>query len=87
MYAACPNCHVSLEPEPGFYFGAMFVSYAFTVAILVAVSTFVYVVFRPDSDWVYVGSGIGAIMLLAPLNYRYSRIFFLYGFGGLRPPR
>ena len=26
----CSNCNVNLEPEPGFYFGAMFISYGIT---------------------------------------------------------
>lgn len=31
MNPCCPKCGVDLEPEPGFYFGAMFISYAITV--------------------------------------------------------
>jgi uncharacterized protein (DUF983 family) len=27
MHQRCPNCDASYFPEPGFYFGAMFVSY------------------------------------------------------------
>ena len=30
MTKYCPNCKVDLEPEPGFYFGAMFISYGLT---------------------------------------------------------
>ncbi|WP_424964423.1 DUF983 domain-containing protein [Ekhidna sp.] len=39
MHKKCPNCSQSLEPEPGFYTGAMYVSYAFQVAIIIAVIT------------------------------------------------
>jgi len=28
MHKNCPNCKLEFEPEPGFYFGAMFLSYA-----------------------------------------------------------
>jgi uncharacterized protein (DUF983 family) len=83
MNKQCPHCGVQLEPEPGFYIGAMYVSYAFTVAILVAVTTVVYLFFRPASDWVYIGSIIVTTVLLVPLNFRYSRVIFLYWFGGL----
>lgn len=31
MHKHCPKCGVDLEPEPGFYFGAMFISYGITV--------------------------------------------------------
>jgi uncharacterized protein (DUF983 family) len=30
MNKHCPKCRVDLEPEPGFYFGAMFISYGIT---------------------------------------------------------
>lgn len=30
MHKSCPVCHQDFEPEPGFYYGAMFVSYIFT---------------------------------------------------------
>ena len=29
MLERCPNCNQNYEPEPGFYFGAMFISYIF----------------------------------------------------------
>lgn len=30
MYNSCPSCGQDYEPEPGFYYGAMFISYIFT---------------------------------------------------------
>ena len=36
MPKACPNCWADFEREPGFYFGAAYVSYALTVALWVA---------------------------------------------------
>jgi uncharacterized protein (DUF983 family) len=83
MNKQCANCHVQFEPEPGFFIGAMYVSYAFTVAILVAVTLVVYLFFRPASDWVYIGAIIATTVALVPLNFRYSRVVFLYWFGGL----
>ena len=83
MNGTCPNCGVRLEPEPGFYQGAMYVGYAFTVAMLVIVGIILYVLGDP-SEWVYIGVIIGIMVLLAPLNYRYSRIVYLYFFGGIK---
>jgi hypothetical protein len=41
MHAHCPHCGENLEPEPGFYWGSMFVSYAFyTVYILLTFGIF-----------------------------------------------
>lgn len=30
MHDACTHCHQKYEPEPGFYYGAMFISYIFS---------------------------------------------------------
>ncbi len=37
MHKACTACGEDFEREPGFYFGAAYVSYALTVALWVAV--------------------------------------------------
>ena len=70
----CPVCHRRYTIEPGFYYGAMYVSYAMTVAV--AVSMWVAIlVLAPDMalDW-QVGL-IGSVMLLgAPLFYALSKI-------------
>lgn len=83
MNKACPHCGVRLEPEPGFYQGAMYVGYAFTIAFLVLISGILYVLGNP-SEWVYIAVTIGVMVVLAPLNYRYSRILYLYLFGGIK---
>lgn len=83
MNETCPCCGVGLEPEPGFYQGAMYVGYAFTVAVIVIVGLLLYYLGDP-SEWVYIGIVIAVMLLLAPLNYRYSRIFYLTFFGGLK---
>ena len=83
MNEVCPNCGVRLEPEPGFYQGAMYVGYGFTVAIMTIIGVALYVLGDP-SEWVYIGIIIGVMIVLAPLNYRYSRIFYLFLFGGIK---
>ena len=54
MNETCPHCGVGFEPEPGFYQGAMFVGYAFTVAVIVIVGLLLYYLGDP-SEWVYIG--------------------------------
>lgn len=83
MYHTCPHCGVMLEPEPGFYQGAMYVGYAFTVAAIVIVGIVLYLLGDP-SPWVYISTVIAIMVLLVPFNYRYSRIVYLYLFGGIR---
>jgi hypothetical protein len=87
MHAKCPYCGVRLQPEPGFYQGAMYVSYAFTLAVMGLVSMLLYFFADHPSEWVYIGVVIGVMVLLIPLNYRYSRILFLYLFGGIKYDR
>jgi uncharacterized protein (DUF983 family) len=83
MNPVCPHCGVGFEPEPGFYQGAMYVGYAITIAVMVAVSLALSVL-GDYSEWTYIGWMIGLMLLLVPLNYRYSRIIYLHAFGGIR---
>jgi hypothetical protein len=69
-------------PEPGFYIGAMYISYAFNVVLLIVVGVALYKL-TEASDWVYILSIIGASILLVPFSFRYSRIIFLHAFGGI----
>ena len=79
----CDHCGASFEPEPGFYFGAMFVSYAMTVALFITIGLFLYLSFRP-SDNTYVIVIIASTIVFAPFSFRYSRVLWLYWFGGYR---
>jgi uncharacterized protein (DUF983 family) len=84
MNEKCPHCGIRLEPEPGFYQGAMFVSYALAVGVIIFVWIVLYNLFNDPSAWTYIGVCSALILLVVPLNYRYSRILFLYWFGGPR---
>jgi uncharacterized protein (DUF983 family) len=83
MNQVCPCCGVRLEPEPGFYQGAMYVGYAITIACIVLISALLYLK-GTSSEWTYILTIIGFMILIAPLNYRYSRILYLHFFGGIK---
>lgn len=83
MHAECPYCGVRLEPEPGFYQGAMYVSYGFTILFMIIISMILYFLAGDPNEWVYIGVVIGVMLILVPLNYRFSRIVYLYLFGGI----
>lgn len=83
MNARCPHCDVMLEPEPGFYQGAMYVSYAFAVALIAAVGIILYLAGDPP-EGVYIAAIVIITILLAPVNYRVSRILYLHLFGGIK---
>jgi hypothetical protein len=83
MKTQCDVCEQVFDPEPGFYFGAMYISYAFLVAISVTSWVALYVLFAP-AFIIYVSVILLANLLLLPLIFRYSRTLFLYGFGGIK---
>lgn len=83
MNNTCSVCGASFEPEPGFYFGAMFISYAFAVAIMFVNSVILYVFFNPETvTYIYVF--LASVLLATPVTFRYSRLIWLYWFGGHR---
>ncbi|MCU0419171.1 MAG: DUF983 domain-containing protein [Cyclobacteriaceae bacterium] len=83
MRQLCPHCGVSFQPEPGFYFGALYVSYAFTVALFVGVWLALRVLVNPP-DWVYLVGIAASAILSSPFSFRASRVLWLYWFGGLQ---
>jgi uncharacterized protein (DUF983 family) len=81
MHDACTNCQATYQPEPGFYFGAMFVSYAITVALMVASSTVLWLFFDASTN-AHIVTFIVVTILFSPFSYRCSRLLWLYWFGG-----
>jgi uncharacterized protein (DUF983 family) len=82
MPDACPVCHQTYEPEPGFYYGAMYISSGFSTALLLAIGFLLFYLAHDPPLWVYIGAVAGAVLAVALLLFRYSRALMLYGFGG-----
>ena len=82
MPAACPVCQQSFEPEPGFYFGSMYITFAFNVATVLLVGLLLYHLAGNPDTWVYVATVTAVTLLLLPVLLRYSRALMLYLFGG-----
>ncbi|MFT4544776.1 MAG: hypothetical protein ACI9UR_000541 [Bacteroidia bacterium] len=68
----CPVCDQKYWPEPGFYYGAMYVSYALTIALSVAIFVAMTVLWRFEVLW-YLGINAVSILLLFPPIFRVSR--------------
>ncbi|WP_240635586.1 DUF983 domain-containing protein [Hymenobacter rigui] len=79
----CPVCGQHYEPEPGFFWGAMYISYAFSTGIMLITGLLVYHLLHDPAVWVYVTSVAVAAVLLTPLSLRYSRTVLLYLFSGI----
>ncbi|MFN5024268.1 MAG: DUF983 domain-containing protein [Bacteroidota bacterium] len=84
MNTHCEVCHLNYEIEPGFYWGAMYVSYAITVAIMLVVGAAVYFIGQNPDSWVYLSCIIGSFILASPFTYRYARVIMLYYFSPVR---
>ena len=79
MLINCPHCGLKFERELGYFYVAMFVSYAMNVAEMLTVGMLTYVVTgNMDSPYLYVAVIIGGILVFSPFNFRYSRIILLY---------
>lgn len=95
MPASCPVCSEDFKREPGFYFGAAYVSYALTVAlwvaVLVALFTFdalgliSYSFF--ENPLTFLISGIVSLVVLLPLLYRLSRSIWISMFVSYDPEK
>ena len=83
MHEKCPNCGLRYEVEPGFFIGAIYFSYAVTVSLLIVVSLVLYMLDLQEL-YIYVTSVVLINLLLLPFIFRYSRISYLYLFGGVR---
>jgi len=84
MHRTCPKCGQDLMPEPGFYFGAMYFSYAINVALMVTFGVAYEVLFSPDSIIITLTSVLMPPLLVAPWNFRISRAIMLYALGGIK---
>ena len=82
MSEQCPVCGQTFEPEPGFYFGSMYITFAFNVATVLVVGVLLYYLFNNPDTWVYVTVVTAVTLLLTPVILRYSRAIMLYLFGG-----
>lgn len=80
----CPHCHIKYEPEPGFFWGSMYINYGFNVATIAAVGLLVWYFFNPESIFAYALPIIAAIVVTIPLTTRFSRMVMLHVFGPFR---
>ena len=77
MNARCPECDLDFEPEPGFYFGALMVSYAISSWMLLLPALALVLYF----DW-SVGAAMAFTLAFAAVTYfkvlRISRSIYLH---------
>lgn len=72
----CPHCGLKFEHETGFFWGAMYISYAFSTAFMI-----IFGIIAINNDWSWnkiLWIILSTAIILVPFSYRYSRILLLY---------
>ena len=72
----CPVCSVHFERESGFYLSAMFIAYTLGFIIIAPVALYLY--FQEASAVRFSIIIGGAILVLWPFIFRYSRVLWLH---------
>ncbi len=85
MPERCKACGQNFEVEPGFYYGAMYVSYGLSIAYLVSVFV-AFVVLYPDFTITeYLVTAITSLVILTPPFFRISRAIWINFFVSFDP--
>lgn len=86
LHEYCPHCGLKYEIEPAFFYGAMYVSYGYGVAIFVATYIIMQWLYTP-TIWDIVFA-LGLIMLFgSPLILRVSRMTYINLFVKYNPDK
>ncbi len=83
MEDKCSECGMRYEVEPGFFYGAMYISYAFTVGIMLVGGLVIYHLFNDPDAMGYVIPITLISLALVPANFRISRVIFIHLFSGV----
>ena len=77
MNERCPDCGLRFERAPGYFGGAMYVSYAFSVALLAAFAFAIWLVTGWPAGRLALSAGL-AYLPLVPAVFRYSRVIWIH---------
>ncbi|MEJ6797970.1 MAG: DUF983 domain-containing protein [Crocinitomicaceae bacterium] len=76
-YDECPNCGLDYQREPGYYFGALYVSYALGVAIFATIYWSFALFVKDYSVWWPILVIAVASILTGPYLYALSKIIWI----------
>ncbi|WP_240337007.1 DUF983 domain-containing protein [Rufibacter psychrotolerans] len=77
MKDQCPVCQQLYEPEPGYYYGAMFVSYALTTGPTLGIVALMMLFSDEITTWMFVGALVLALVLFLPAIFKLSRSIWI----------
>ncbi len=78
MNANCPSCGLLFDREPGYFTGAMYISYAMGVPIAASVALLTAYVFPEWSFERVIAIAFATLVPLSPWLFRYSRILWIH---------
>jgi len=76
LHTTCSHCNLKYMMEPSFFYGAMYVNYGLTVAVLVAAFIITKLFIGLTLPQSLIASAI-IFILVSPLNLRLSRILWI----------
>lgn len=76
IHDKCCHCGLKYMMEPSFYYGAMYVNYALTVAIAIITFAVTTLVFNMSLTESFIPIVV-VLVLTAPLSIRFSRIIWI----------
>jgi uncharacterized protein (DUF983 family) len=86
MHEHCPHCGLRYEIEPSFFYGSMYVSYGYSVALFVATYIIMNWIYEPGIWDIVIALG-AVVLLMAPIILRISRVTWLNLFVKYHPER
>lgn len=78
IHSHCSHCGVKFESEPGFFWGAMYFSYALAVGVIIVLSVIIYNVYEEPPLLETCSFIIAVSLILIPLQVRLSRLLMVY---------
>ncbi|MFC6998423.1 DUF983 domain-containing protein [Rufibacter roseus] len=77
MLDHCPVCKQIYEPEPGYYYGAMFVSYGLTTGPTLAIVWLMMLFSEEVTVLMFIGALVLSLLLFLPAIFKLSRAIWI----------
>lgn len=77
MHPNCDNCHANFHPEPGYYLGAMYISYIFNSFVFLFTALMLTFYFEKSLTFTLITLGLLSLIIL-PFTLRSSRAIWLW---------
>ncbi len=87
MNAVCPACGHRFEREPGYFLGAMYVSYGIAVALYLGLVVLLRLLIPSLSEGLALPAALLLFMPFVPLIFRYARVIWMHLDWSLDPGR